>query len=295
MSIFKNKIDLGKHALSLALSLAIHAVILYFLVVHFATVRIIDIPEQVTNVIIAPPPPGLQLPGGPGLTSNLPPVDPDFSDFIPRSARRALEPIVIPEEAAPVVSSSRPVDSKFTFGFRLDPPRPEESTAAEDRLRLTIPERRVGVVGGVGGWVSQGKKADFKKYLYPGASGSGGAAGTYASGGRPARSSLRGRTTIAPSVKSFDLSGWAQNVVELVQKNWVVPMTQTARNEESVEISVVILKSGEISALMVVEPSEDRLFDQAAREAIEASLPFPPLPEDFPAASLGISFVFAKQ
>ncbi len=295
MSIFKDKTDLGKHALSLAASLAAHAVILYFLVVHFAAVRIIDIPQQVTSVIIAPPPSGLRLPGGTGLTSNLPPVDQDFSDFIPRSARRAIEPIAIPEEVAPMASSTQPVDSRFTSGFRLDQPKPEESTVGEDRLRLTIPERRGRVVGGVGGWVSPGKKADFKKYLYPGASGSGGSSGTYASSGRPARSFLRGRTTVAPSVKSFDLSGWAQNVVELVQKNWVVPLTQTARSEESVEISVVILKSGEISALTVVEPSEDRLFDQAAREAIEASLPFPSLPEDFPGASLGISFVFAKQ
>jgi TonB family protein len=295
MRIFKDKADFGKHALSLALSLLVHAAILYFLVVHFAAVRIIDFPERVTNIVIAPPPSGLRLPGGKELTSNLSPVEQDFSDFIPRSSRRPPEPLAIPEVAGPPGAPSQPVDSRFTSGFRLDQPKAEESAAAEDRLRLTIPERRGSKVGGIGGTISPGKKADLSKYLYSGASGGGGSAGAYVSGGRPARSSLRGRTTVAPSVKSYDLSGWARSVVELVQKNWVVPLTQTARSEESVEISVVLLKNGEISALMVVEPSEDGLFDQAAREAIEASLPFPALPEDFPAASLGISFVFARQ
>jgi TonB family protein len=295
MRIFKDKADFGKHALSLALSLLVHAAILYFLVVHFAAVRIIDFPERVTSVIIAPPPPGLRLPGGKELTSNLPPVDQDFSDFIPRSSRRPPEPLAIPEGEGPSGSPSQPVDSRFTSGFRLDQPKAKESAGAEDRLRLTIPERRGSTGGGVGGTTSPGKKADLRKYLYSGASGGRGPAGAYGSGGRPARGSLRGRTTVAPSIKSYDLSAWARNVVEIVQKNWVVPLTQTARSEESVEISVVILKSGEISTVMVVEPSEDRLFDQAAREAIEASLPFPSLPENFPAASLGISFVFARQ
>jgi TonB family protein len=295
MAIFKNKADLGKHALSLTLSLAVHAVILYFLIVHFASVRIINIPERVTNVVIAPPPTGLRLPGGKELTSKLSPADQDFSDFIPRSARRPPEPVAILEGEETAGSPSPPVDSRFTTGFRLDEPRAEESTGAADRLRLTIPERRGAGFGGVGGTISAGKKTDFRKYLYSGASGSGGAPGAYGSGGRPARGSLRGRATVASSVKRYDLSGWAQKVVELVQKNWVVPLTQTARSEESVEISVVLLKSGEISAVMVAEPSEDRLFEQAAREAIEASLPFPPLPDDFPAASLGISFVFARQ
>ncbi len=295
MAIFRNKADLGKHALSLALSLAVHGVILYFMIVHFASVRIIDIPERVTNVVIAPPPTGLRLPGGKELTSNLSSVDQDFSDFIPRSARRPPEPLAITEGEETAGAPSPPVDSRFTTGFRLDEPKTEEPTGAEDRLRLTIPERRGVGVGGVGGTISSGKKADFRKYLYSGASGGGGTPGAYGYGGRPARGSLRGGTTIASSIKSYDLSGWAQKVVELVQKNWVVPLTQTARSEESVEISVVLLKSGEISAVMVVEPSEDRLFEQAAREAIEASLPFPPLPEDFPAASLGISFVFARQ
>ncbi len=295
MAIFKNKADLGKHVLSLALSLVVHAVIIYFMIVHFASVRIIDFPEQVTNVVIAPPPTGLRVPGGKELTSNLPPVDQDFSDFIPRSARRPPEPVAIAEGEETAGTPSPPVDSRFTTGFRLDQPRTEESAGAPDRLRLTIPERSGVGVGGVGGTVSAGKKTDFRKFLYSGASGAGTSPGAYGSGGRPARGSLRGATTVASSIKSYDLSGWAQKVVELVQKNWVVPLTQTARAEESVEISVVLLKSGEISAVMVVESSEDRLFEQAAREAIEASLPFPPLPDDFPAASLGISFVFARQ
>jgi len=45
----------------------------------------------------------------------------------------------------------------------------------------------------------------------------------------------------------------------------------------------------------MIASSEDRTFDQAARFAVELSSPLPPLPDDFPSASLEISFVFSVQ
>lgn len=58
---------------------------------------------------------------------------------------------------------------------------------------------------------------------------------------------------------------------------------------------MVVLKSGSLSAVMIVAPSDDRLFDQSAQDAIEESLRLPPLPDDFPEPSLEISFVFSRQ
>lgn len=290
--VFRDKSEIGKHLLSLAVSLVVHAALLLVLAYHFASVKILDFKPKVTSVIIAPPPPaGLRLPQVGRLPNGLPPVEPDFLDSIPQRVRPARPPAEVPYAGLP--EAGPPVDERFTRGFRLDQ-RPSEKpgTISGDRLRLPIPERRA---GGIGGYVSPRRNVDVQRYLYSDAYGGLGSGLHGYSGGLSGRAAPRGRASASAAVRNYDLSPWAKDVAAIIQNRWAVPQVQSRSLNLSVEIAVVILKTGEVSSAMILEPSDDRSFDQAALEAIEGSSPLPALPSDFPAASLEISFVFTRK
>ncbi|MEW5900454.1 MAG: energy transducer TonB [Acidobacteriota bacterium] len=296
---FENKPELLKHGLSLAISLVIHAVVIYLMAAHFVSVKIINFKEKVTPVLIAPPPPRLEVPEAARRPAELPVVVPDFPDFIPTRTLRRTQPselqMMPPSAEAQTSSRIEAFEPKFSSGFRLDRTEPEKPGAGgRDRLRLTIPERSQSPVGKTTGSALPPKDVDWRKYLSAGAPG---APGAYygAARRRGGRSSLRAARISAAELRKYNLSPWASKVVELIQKNWDVPLTRLAAAETIVEIVVVIQKTGEISAIQVLGPSDDTSFDRAARLAIEASSPVPALPTEFPGGSLEISFVFSKK
>jgi TonB family protein len=296
--IFKNKSSLLKHVLSLFASLAIHAVLLYFMAVHFVSVKIIDFKEQVTDIIIAPRP-RLEAPNIEGPLPELPQRESDLLEFLPTRRPGPLLAEEAPEsttaaEEAPGSSPAIPLDPKFSSGFRLDKQPEGQAGISSDRLRLTVPERKPGTSEGLAGIISGRKAGDLRKYVYTNPSGGPGVSIGIAAGRRLRGTPSRSRA-VPPSVLKIDLSPWARTVVELIQKNWAVPAVQPSVSEASVEIALVILKNGALRHLEVVSPSDDDEFDLAAREAIEMSSPLPRLPDNFPADSLEISLVFFKK
>jgi TonB family protein len=300
LNILKNKPELLKHSLSLLASLIIHAALIYTLAAYFVSVKIIDFGEQVTPVIIASPE-ELHLPK---IEGNLPnPQDwrEQFPEFRPRRAQPLQEPTTIPKETGTVEerqeSFAGPViNPKLTSEFRLDQGLPEKPESASDKnLRFFLPLAAKTSPESLAVKKSLLKNVDLRQYLYSILPGGRGSSPGVHYGGRQGATSLRGRSPAPSVVKNYDLSPWARNVAELIQKNWMIPSTQAAGPNDTAEIAVVILKNGEISSAEIIVPSENKSFDQAALEAIEVSSPLPPLPDDFPAASLKISFVFSKQ
>jgi TonB family protein len=296
--ILKSKPDLLKHAVSLLASLAINAVLLYFMATHFVSVKIIDFKEQVTNIIIAPRP-RLVAPKIEGTLPELPQRESDLLEFLPtrRPGPRLTEEAIKGTTAAEEASGSSPglpLNPKFTSGFRLDKQPKGQAAISSDRLRLTVPERKPGTSESRAGFIPSGKAGDLRKYIYTSRSGGLGASIGIGAGRRLRGTPSRSRA-VPPSVLKIDLSPWARTVVELIQKNWAVPAGQQSESEASVEIAVVILKNGAVTFIDVVAPSDDHEFDLAARDAIEMSSPLPQLPNDFPADSLEISLVFFKQ
>jgi TonB family protein len=203
-------------------------------------------------------------------------------------------------EEAPALEEAREagaiesLEPRFTQGFRLDQRPPEKpGIAAADKLRLSVPDRRGSSAVSPARTPAPPKDVDWRKYLasssvggrWPGYGG--------ATGGRRVRGDLRGRTTTSPSVKRYNLAPWASRVVEVIQKNWDIPSSRPANADAAVEIVIVLQKNGRVSAMEVVSSSQDPTFDQAARFAVELSSPLPPLPDDFPAASLEIALVFS--
>jgi len=301
LNILKNKPELLKHGLSLLASLIIHAAIIYFMLVFFISVKIIDFGKQVTPIVIVPPE-ELHLPKFEGnLLSPPPGSEAGFPEFLSRRTLLPREQTKISEEKGTVEEGQEAfaapaVEPNLIAGFRLDQVLPEKLDSTPDkRSRFSLPQAAKTSPGGAAAKKSRPKDVDLRQYIYGGISGGRGSSLGIYSGGRPGRTSLGGRSSAPLPVKNFDLSPWARGVVELIQKNWTIPSTQAANSEDAVGIAVVILKNGEISSAEIINPSENKSFDQAALEAVEASSPLPPLPDDFPAASLEVSFVFSKQ
>jgi TonB family protein len=295
----ERRLELRHHGLALLVSLLVHAGVLYFLAAHFVSVRIIEFKEPVTPVIIVPPPP-LEIPRGARNPANLPAVIEGFPEFLP--SRTLSGEAGAPAKEAPAVeepSENRAVEAfepKFSEGFRLaQTPPGQPGIVSADRLRLPIPERKKGGTDVLTKTPAPPKNVDWRKYLSASTTGGRWAYRSSTVGGRRVRGDLRGRMTTSASVKRYNLTPWASKVVEVIQKNWEIPPTKPANPDAAVEIVIVLQKNGQVSNLEVIASSEDQSFDQAARFAIELSSPLPPLPDDFPSASLEISFVFSVE
>jgi len=278
-------------------SVLVHAGVLYFLAAHLVSVKIIKFETRVTPVLIVPPPP-LELPERARDPANLPAVIEGFPEFLPgrtlsrQAGQRPQETPVLEEPSAiPAIEAFEP---KFSAGFGLDRTPPQKAgLASADKLRLPIRERKKGPTEVLARVPAPPRDVDWRKYLSRNPPGTRLPAFSRATRGRHIRGDLTGRTATSSSVKKYNLTPWASRAVEAIQKNWDIPPSRPASPEAAVEIVIVLQKSGQISDLEVVASSMDRAFDQAARFAIELSSPLPPLPDDFPAASLEISLVFS--
>jgi len=296
LDIFKSKPALIRHGLSFLVSLVIHAGLIYFLLVHFVSVRIIDFREQVTSVLLVPPE-KLHLPRIEGNLPNPQDWGAQFPELASRRARlrgKAVETGVA--ESPKETFGGPPFDSRLTSQFRLSRTPPEkEGSSSDKRPRFTLPVSPQGGPGRADVGTFPAPSRDLRQYLHGTPSGRGGSSlGAYY-GRRAGPASTYSRAAAPAVVKNYDLSPWARTVIELIQKNWTIPSTQMAPSEDTVEIAVVILKNGQISSAAIVSPSDNKTFDQVALEAVEESAPLPPLPRDFPAASVEISFVFSQQ
>jgi TonB family protein len=98
--------------------------------------------------------------------------------------------------------------------------------------------------------------------------------------------------TASFNIKNFDLTPWAGEVVNRIQKNWTIPASEKEIAKSQVGISAMIEKNGELSSAEIVLSSKFEALDQAALEALNLSAPLPKLPDDFPAKSLEAYFLF---
>jgi TonB family protein len=87
--------------------------------------------------------------------------------------------------------------------------------------------------------------------------------------------------------RPFRYPWYLEQLVGKIERNWR-PVSNTLRTT----IHFRIERSGQISDVEVEEGSGNFLFDQAARRAVEASAPMPPLPGDYDGDYLGVYFDF---
>lgn len=87
--------------------------------------------------------------------------------------------------------------------------------------------------------------------------------------------------------RPFRFPWYLEQLVRKIERNWR-PSSNTMRTT----VYFRIARNGRISDIRIAEESGNFLFDQAARRAVEASAPMPPLPDEYDGDYLGVYFQF---
>src|SRR4030043_93990 len=204
-SIFRNRPEILSHGLSLLVSVLVPGGVLLLFALPPVSVKIIEFKEQVTPVVIVPPP-RLELPGKARDPANLPAVIEGFPEFLPsrtllRGGRFLPGEVPVLEEP-PEAAAIEAFEPKFSEGFQLERTPPQKpGIASADRLRLPLRDRQKGTADALARTPAAPQDVDWRKYLS--SSLSGGRLLPYggATGGRRVRGAPRGRPAPAPSAK----------------------------------------------------------------------------------------------
>ena len=214
-------------------------------------------------------------------TSAIPGIESAIeAEILPRSEREA--PLDQEESAqAPLLEGRMAYRSESPSEFNLKIP-------AESDLDLSKTPKEGKKISG--DYQERGT-INFSKYLRSDLSGILPSKGQTTSG-RPGTGRTGRRARASFKVQGYDITPWAERVVNRIQSNWTVPLRQIASASQAVGVSVIIDKNGKLASTEILSSSRVDSLDQAAIEAIRLSSPFPRLPDDFPHKTLEALFVF---
>ena len=131
---------------------------------------------------------------------------------------------------------------------------------------------------------------------YPGGGGSG--SGGYGDGNAEFQNLQPNFSTEGPIILSdtlgVDFGPYLSRIVFVVKRNWLSMIPESARLGEKGRVAIVfeILKDGTVPQLRLVATSGSDPLDRAALAGIRASIPFPPLPDEFTGKHLVLQFIF---
>jgi TonB family protein len=94
--------------------------------------------------------------------------------------------------------------------------------------------------------------------------------------------------------KGADFGPYLIRILALVRQNWFAVIPESARlgNRGVVELQFIIDRNGEVPKVVIATPSGSEALDKAAVAGISASVPFPPLPNDFKGQEIRLQFAF---
>ena len=106
-----------------------------------------------------------------------------------------------------------------------------------------------------------------------------------------------GRTSgsMQVDVKDFPYYYYLSMLKNRVSENWIPPYGAFESEARRVVIAFRIDRQGAHTEARIEESSGNDLLDQSALRAVIVSSPFPPLPEGFAGANLGVYFGFSVQ
>jgi TonB family protein len=106
---------------------------------------------------------------------------------------------------------------------------------------------------------------------------------------------VQGNSDFGPSFqfdsKGVDFGSWLRRFKAQVYRNWLIPYAAMALHGHTV-LRFTIHKDGSISDLIVLQPSSVDAFTKAAFNAIKASNPTVPLPQEYPDESMVMTVIF---
>ena len=99
---------------------------------------------------------------------------------------------------------------------------------------------------------------------------------------------------ILSDTEGVDFGPYLARIVRVVRENWYAVMPESARlgQKGRVAIQFSILRDGRVPGLELVLTSGSPALDNAANAAIHASVPFPPLPDEYKGSDLKLRFIF---
>jgi len=99
---------------------------------------------------------------------------------------------------------------------------------------------------------------------------------------------------ILSDTRGVDFGPYLARIVYIVRRNWyaVIPEAAILGQKGRVAVDFSIMKDGSVPGLQTVASSGVDSLDRAADASIRASVPFPPLPEEFTGEFLRLRFIF---
>lgn len=292
--------DLRRRTTALIITLAVHGLIVYGLVRARITVKIFKEPVRISEVMLAPPVP-LKLSGriediitagpvggsargatsrragaagsGGGGSGDVPDID-----VLLEARRISRTGAAVPPAESPMTFLSKKFSLSASKSDRpsrpgslvlrlAPPPETPEPPRPPSKPRL-YPDQ---------GMIEYARRAGARRL------GSGTPSGTSTGGQKAA--------VMLPEA-GYDISPWARQIIDLIQANWDLDAVGDVPPRSEVRVAATVAKSGEVSSLQVISSANSEFLDRNALDAVRRCLPFPALPEDFPADSLPAVFVF---
>jgi TonB family protein len=184
-------------------------------------------------------------------------------------------------------STQAPAEPKNDGGLRLEEVKPNAGGGSG----LNLPNLTPGQA------IQQSLQSAVRAGRYPGGSGSG-SGGGYGDGNGQFQNLEPNFSTEGPIILSdtrgVDFGPYLARIVYIVRRNWYSVIPESARLGEKGRVGIVfeILKDGSVPQLRLVASSGADALDRAALAGIRASIPFPPLPEEFTGNHLVLQFIF---
>jgi len=182
-------------------------------------------------------------------------------------------------------STPTPAEPKNDGGLRLEDVKPNSGGGSG----LNLPNLTPGQA------IQQSLQSAARAGRYGSGAGSGGGYGE----GNGQFSNLQPNfSTEGPIILSdtlgVDFGPYLARVVYIVRRNWYAVIPESARLGEKGRVGIVfeILKDGSVPQLRLVASSGADPLDRAALAGIRASIPFPPLPDEFTGNHLVLQFIF---
>jgi TonB family protein len=186
-------------------------------------------------------------------------------------------------------SNQTPSEAKNDGGLRLEDVKPNTGGGSG----LNLPNLTPGQA------IQQSLQSAARAGRYPSAGGSGsGSGGGYGDGGGNFQNLQPNFSTEGPLILSdtlgVDFGPYLAGLVYRVRKNWYSMIPESARLGEKGRVGIVfeILKDGSVPQLRLVASSGSDPLDRAALASLRASIPFPPLPDEFTGNHLVLEFIF---
>ncbi len=215
-------------------------------------------------------------------------------------------PVQLPVEAPRIEASLKPPQGVPALPVvQLPPPRIQP--AEKPKLALETPGQS-GTGLQKGGLVKiPVPKASVDEAVHSIARGGGGSGGglvvgdadqTPSLGEQLHRPASHGNTASSLSLLSdpmgVDFKPYLIRILATVRRNWfaVIPESVRLGRRGKVTLQFAIDRSGGVPKLVIAMPSGAEALDRAAVAGISASVPFPPLPKEFPGQQIRLQFAF---